>query len=628
MLKSRRVDIDILRAISVISVIIFHLDKTFFPLGYLGVDIFFVISGYLITKIISKELENNKFSFKHFYLRRIKRILPAFLVVLFTALVGMFFILLSADFKFFTESLLASLAFVPNIYFWITGGYFGSNDELKPLLHLWSLGVEEQFYFFFPVIFFLIFKNFSKLIYKILFILIIIFFSYSINIFFIIKGHLDPNFFLLPSRAWQFGLGAVAALLPLLNLKYRIYNSFFIYFACILIIFNFFQITPGVPHATLISIGSAIILYLEIEKKSYLYKLINLKVLIFTGLISYSLYLWHWPIISLLKYINIDDLNFHQITISVLITYLLAALTWRFVEQPFLNKKKPKKIFKFVSLSYFFLITVSLIILFSKNLPSRYEQLPNKLAKAVGSTYHCSILDYRKFGDSYACVVNNIKKTETEVVLFGNSHAHMYGWGLKEALIKSKKKGLTIPLNNCLPTIDKNISKLCLKKTKKYFKEIINNKNINTVIIGLTWYSKDLVDEKENQYSSFKKRDESLVYLIEKLKKREKKVFLIGPVEIPGYKLSSIVSRELAFKKGTPRKLFVPKKKFENKYKESIEFFKQKLGINFLETYKSLCDIKNCYFADNNGSNFSDSNHLSNYGSKKMEKYFTRILRD
>ena len=227
MQKSRRVDIDILRAISVISVIIFHLDKTFFPLGYLGVDIFFVISGYLITKIISKELENNKFSFKHFYLRRIKRILPAFLVVLFTALVGMFFILLSADFKFFTESLLASLAFVPNIYFWITGGYFGSNDELKPLLHLWSLGVEEQFYFFFPVIFFLIFKNFSKLIYKILFILIIIFFSYSINIFFIIKGHLDPNFFLLPSRAWQFGLGAVAALLPLLNLKYRIYNSDF-----------------------------------------------------------------------------------------------------------------------------------------------------------------------------------------------------------------------------------------------------------------------------------------------------------------------------------------------------------------------------------------------------------------
>ena len=292
----------------------------------------------------------------------------------------------------------------------------------------------------------------------------------------------------------------------------------------------------------------------------------------------------------------------------------------------FFIQKKSKEIFKFVLFSYLFLISISLIVLFNKNLPSRYEQLPNKLAEAVGSTYHCSILDYRKFGDSYACVINNAVKTKPEVVLFGNSHAHMYGWGLKEALIKKRKKGLTIPLNSCLPTIDKNLSKLCLEKSKKYFNEIINDKKIKTIIIGLTWRSVNLMDKDGNKDSNFRTRDESLVYLIKELKKNDKNVFLIGPIEIPNFKLSSIASRELAFKKHTARAFSVPKNNFDDKFKVSVDFFRKELGKNFLETYKSLCDLKNCYFVDDLGSNFSDSNHLSNYGSKKMEKYFLEIF--
>ena len=627
MKEFRRTDIDVLRAISVVSVIVFHLDKTFFPLGYLGVDIFFVISGYLITKIIVKELKNKRFSFIKFYLRRVRRILPAFLIVLFTTLVVAFFFLLTADLKAFVESLLSSLGFFPNIYFWITGGYFGSNDELKPLLHLWSLGVEEQFYLFFPIVFFLIFKNFSKLSYKVLFILLIVFISYSLNIFFISKGHLDPNFFLFPARIWQFGLGVIAAILPLLKFRNINYNSYITYLACILILLNFCKILPILPHATLISIGTALILYIKIEKSNFLFRLINFKVLIFTGLISYSLYLWHWPIISLIKYAKLGNLSSTDILVSLITTYLLASATWKFVEQPFLKSKKNKIVLQFISVSYLILIITSVIILFNKNLPSRYEKFPNKIAESVGSTYHCSILDYRKFGDSYACVINNFTNTEPEIVLFGNSHAHMYGWGLKKALVKNKKQGLTIPLNSCLPTIDKNISKSCLEKSRKYFDSIIKNKKIKTVIIGLTWDSNSLVDENYNRFKGVIKRDESLLHTINEFKKNNKKVFLIGPIEIPGFKLSSIVSRELAFKKKTAKNLSSPREYFDNKYRNSINFFKKKLGDNFLETHKSLCDLKNCYFADDNGSNFSDSNHLSSYGSTKMAKYFLKIFR-
>ena len=154
--SARRADIDTLRAISVVSVIIFHLDQTLFPNGYLGVDIFFVISGYVITKSILKGLNNNQFSFLNFYIKRIKRIFPVFLVVLLTTFIFAIFILLIADLNRFLESLISSLGLVSNFYFWITGNILSTNDQLKPLLHIWSLSVEEQFYLFFPIFLYLL----------------------------------------------------------------------------------------------------------------------------------------------------------------------------------------------------------------------------------------------------------------------------------------------------------------------------------------------------------------------------------------------------------------------------------------------------------------------------------------
>ena len=188
MIKERRVEIDSLRAVSIISVIVFHLDRYFFPNGYLGVDLFFVISGYLITRSILNDYKKNNFSFYKFYLRRIRRIFPVLLTVLIFVFFSGYFILLTPDLKKFSLSLLTSLGFISNFYFWITGGYFSINDELKPLLHLWSLSVEEQFYLFFPILIFLIFKYTKKINFFLIFILIITFISFAINIFFISKG--------------------------------------------------------------------------------------------------------------------------------------------------------------------------------------------------------------------------------------------------------------------------------------------------------------------------------------------------------------------------------------------------------------------------------------------------------
>ena len=199
----------------------------------------------------------------------------------------------------------------------------------------------------------------------------------------------------------------------------------------------------------------------------------------------------------------------------------------------------------------------------------------------------------------------------------------MYGWPVKDLLIENNKKGLSIPLNRCLPTIDKNLNYNCLVKAKEYFNSIIKDNRLNTVIIGLTWHSINLVDENNYSYSTSEERNKSLIFLIEKLEANNKNVFLIGPILTPNYNLASTVSRNLVYGKKIDYKLFEPINKFNELYYEDISFFKNKLKENFLLPHEYFCDKANCYFADKLGSNFSDKNHLSQYGALKLKELFS-----
>ena len=624
----RRIDIDSLRAVSVISVIIFHLDQSFFPNGYLGVDIFFVISGYVITRSILKKYKEKKFKFLNFYFNRIKRIFPVLLVVLLTTFLLALFVLLTADLKRFLESLITSLGFVSNFYFWITGGYFSTNDQLKPLLHLWSLSVEEQFYLFFPFFIFLAFKLSKKINFYLFLTFTILFISFCLNLFFISKGHRDVIFFMFPARIWQFGLGVFFAFLPNLNIKNAWYDFFYLTLAILLIVFNFIYIIKYLPDATLMCMGVALILYKSINEKNYLSQIFQFRPLIFLGLISYSLYLWHWPIISLLKYIYIDGLTYQIILLSIFLIFSLSCLSWKFIEQPFLYNYSKKSILIFVVTSYLILLLSASAILQYKDFPSRYKKFPNLLANAIGSTYNCSISKYIKFGDTYACLINSQSKTPAKTVLFGNSHAYMYGWPFEEYLKDKNETGIVIQLSSCLPFIDKNISKKCLSKAKSYYNEIIENKDLKNVIIGFTWYSKRLTDNQGKKINdiNFKFRKQSIDFLIENLNKHNKNVYLIGPIEIPKKQFSAEkISRELAFKKIDNYNFFIKKDNFDNNYNKIIEYYVKNLEFNFLQPHKILCDNENCFFADKEGSFFSDGNHLSKYGSLKMIPLFDKI---
>ena len=360
----RRKDIDVLRALAVLPVIFFHFKQEYFPLGYLGVDIFFVISGYLIAKIILKDLTNNSFSYVDFYTRRIKRILPAFLFVIFISSFFAIFILLDSDLQAFSESVISSLFFVQNIYYWVTGGYFGTENELKPLLHLWSLGIEIQFYIFFPIFFIFLYKikfTFKKII---IFTILISLISLLLNVFLIFKGHRDSLFFLFPFRIWEFGLGILTALFQNKYKNYFFFEKYRTVVGLIFIIFNYTYKINYLPDSFLICIGTALLLYRENVTKNFFHKFFNSNVLIFIGLISYSLYLWHWPVATYLKYISVDKLSNNYIFFGILLTVIFSLFSWKYVEKPFLeNKEKSKFIFKYVFILYCLLASSSLLTL-------------------------------------------------------------------------------------------------------------------------------------------------------------------------------------------------------------------------------------------------------------------------
>ncbi len=329
-----RPEIDGLRAIAIISVIIFHIDKNILKGGFLGVDIFFVISGYLITSILYNDLLNNKFSIKKFYIHRITRLIPMISITFFmTVILSVMFMIPSEIIKY-SESLFFSSIFFSNIYFWREDGYFRNIDLEKPLLHFWSLSIEEQFYLIFPLFIFLLFRYKQNIFIYIMFFLLL---SFLINIFSDINSDIgnEAIFYLLPTRGWEILFGSLCALIKFkINIKKK---SFFSYFGFILIISSLLFVSSNftVPsqYTLPVVLGTSMII-LFTSKDDLLGQLLSHKILVKIGLISFSLYLIHHPIFAFIRVYDFDNkLNF-LIPASLFIIFPLSYITWKYIEVP------------------------------------------------------------------------------------------------------------------------------------------------------------------------------------------------------------------------------------------------------------------------------------------------------
>lgn len=351
-----REDIDGLRAFSVLSVLFFHFSFPWFSGGFVGVDVFFVISGYLITSIILADLRKNKFSILQFYERRIRRIFPALFTVLLTTFVVAYFTLMPVDMKDFSRSLAAASGFVANMFFWKTSGYFAAPSEMKPLLHTWSLSVEEQFYILYPAAIILCMRLLPRFLKKLIFLSCLL--SFLLSAVTIIRFE-NANFYLLPLRGWEILLGASIAvggkqLHSILRLSHGKLEILSLLAGALLLFPTIFYskatLFPG-PLALPPCLGAAIFIWAGIERgnKTWIARILSCKPCVWLGLVSYPLYLWHWPVYTLAKYVlGREGLELWETGCVFVLSIILAVGTYRLIEHPFRMKKifsTPKSIY-------------------------------------------------------------------------------------------------------------------------------------------------------------------------------------------------------------------------------------------------------------------------------------------
>ena len=342
-----RPEIDGLRAIAVISVIIYHLNENWLPGGFLGVDIFFVISGFLITGIIITEIQQNSFSFKQFYTRRIKRIYPAFITVM--ALVSFIAsaIFIYNDFNKLRKTIELAIAFLSNFYLGLTQGYFDLSANENPALHIWSLAVEEQYYLIFPLILILAYKKFREI--KVLFIITLILFFILLSTSFIPASFYkevlhQPNIYYLSNlRFPELLVGSLLAIYHNLSASKQASNviailSTLLLFSCLFLMNNNIAFIPGVT-LILPCIFTALIIHTTSQNNIIKLCLSN-KAIVFIGKISYSLYLYHWIFIALAYYITGEkQINNQSIAIVTVLTIIFSVLSYYLIEQPIRKSK-------------------------------------------------------------------------------------------------------------------------------------------------------------------------------------------------------------------------------------------------------------------------------------------------
>ena len=526
-----RSDIDGLRAIAILSVVGYHIGIPGTGGGYVGVDIFFVISGYLITSIISREIDNGNFSLIRFYERRVRRILPALAVVLIATLIWGWFSLLPAEFADFSKSLLTAIVSCSNIFFSQQSGYFDGPRDMKPLLHTWSLGVEEQFYVVLPLILIVIYRSWRNR--RKVWIASIAFVSFAISAVGVVYFPIGA-FFRLESRAWELMCGSLLAIGMFPIIRGTVGRNLASASGLLMILiaiakYDDFTPFPGIA-ALLPCAGCMLVISAGQSGASIVRRILSLPQVAFVGLISYSLYLWHWPI---LVYARIHPLSWMSVgrpysrVILLFDMFMIAILSWRFVEMPFrsgAHAPSRRPLFVTAALTYGALATFSLAVIGARGAPARFTPEAARIASFEAEG-----------GDRLAeregtCLVGgpnssgiNVKDCLTEdasrpnFLLFGDSHAAHLWYGLSRQFPELNIMQATAA--TCKPLIQvKKAEPYCQNLRDMIFAKYLASHHVDGVILSGAWTPSDMAP---------------LAGTLDLFQKLGAKVYLVGPN--PGY---------------------------------------------------------------------------------------------
>ena len=626
-----RTEIDGLRALAIISVVIYHFFPHIMPNGFLGVDIFFVISGYLITDhFISLQKNNTTNSLRVFYERRIKRLLPALFVFFTLTTLVLINIFLNSDINKYASSLVAAKTFWSNFYFWRDGGYFGTSDQLKPLLHIWSLSVEEQFYILYPTFILIgiwIRKKLKIPISYLVFALTIL--SFLLWIYLHHIGGANPAFFLLPTRAWQFGLGGFLVFMNLNSNNSKSSNLNVILIISVLaLFFGLLANTDLIIQTIMVSLGATFFIYSSFKSKLSLLWIFKNIFAVWIGRISYSIYLYHWPIAVILVYYFVDSPPFFTSVIGIFLSLIFGYLSYKYIETPF------RRHFKFVHTILLIiictLISLSAIKFVNQNTSENFIE---KWSVTNGSNYRCPVSSYYLYGtSSRACVIEEGLKFKPTIAIFGNSHAQMYAPLIAEAIKNKGYRGILIPMSGCLPTVKLNRAVSCIDIANSTLNSILDDKDIKHVFLSMTWYRDNYTNISGELFGT----DElvgAIINTINQLKMSGKSVSVMSPIAIPNFPIASELPRKFKFNHlslmDIKEKTYIDRKIFNSKFNNINNELKKYLGNNYIEVFDDLCDSNYCYYAKDEIMYFADSDHLSQYSLKFLngtQAQITRVL--
>ena len=648
-----RADIDGLRAVAIISVLLFHFFPETLGSGFIGVDIFFVISGFLISSIILNDLKKEQFNFKHFYSKRIKRIFPALLVVVSFSLIVGYLMLYPDEYKQLAKHTIGASTFINNVMLWRESGYFDNASDTKPLLHLWSLGIEEQFYVIWPIILLLIWKKqYSFIFLSLLFILI----SFFLNIYFV-SSHPSATFFLPFTRVWELLIGFVVAYLLFIknkdieNIRYK-YSKILSIIGLSLLIIGFIIISKNnlFPSwfALLPTFGAALIIFSN-DKSWFNKYVLSQKLFVMIGLISYPLYLWHYPLLVFTRIITNDTASDILKIIILLISVLLAWITYQFIEKPIRFKKKNSVTILIFGMFMVFLIGV---YIFTQNGLRDRSFVQNNITLESGNDGGTEIGLIRECGLSKNNVTFTYDKPfrlcfkdsreNIKYALIGDSKAQALFDGLVRTST-NKGRWLGIGGNSTSGDINSN-----LKHSKLYniaIESLLINKEIKTVILSSAVYK--LFELKTNRHidnlplsNNYENAKKGLLLQINKLIKAGKKVVLVVDNPTLAEPRDCVIRKSrlslftndngiLKLPKGCSvsiKKHMKLSEQYLNLLNEIQNTNPQKIAI--FDTLNYLCDTDNgvCNISKNGRMLYSYSNHISDYAAGLIGKDLNKFL--
>lgn len=596
-------------------VIFFHAGFEFFSGGFIGVDVFFVISGYLITTILIEDIENNRFSVSNFYERRARRILPALFFVILLCILPALFWLTADEMKDFSQSLIAVSLFASNFHFWRETGYFDTAAEQQPLLHTWSLAVEEQYYVLFPILLYAAWRWKKKRAFQVVLAVAVLSFAFSEWGW---RNNETANFYFPITRAWELLAGSLAAFIISEHGARKSELLSCVGLAAIATSISTFDETTPFPSAyALIPVIGTVLLILFAANGTLVARLLSNKLFVGIGLISYSAYLWHQPLFAFARIRSLEHPEPELMTGLAILSLMLAAVSWKYVERPFREKKLASS--KATMFAVSGIASVGFIFL---GLLGHFGILRSLPSTWYDSSYAGEHLPWKSLSQN----------KNASFVLVGDSHAKQYFRGLREHIgpgsMLTESACLSLPYltNVYRDQAEERIS--CINLYQRVLAYISENQKIDTVFLA-SRYKKKLYDlelrreigilkpENHHALQTFERRLRELISMFPK----NVRLILIG--NVPS---AAVAQREM---KNGMIKCLVVSSNCPTEYDRSMREGRhindllrrasdEHTNVEFFDPADALCDSSKCYLVKNGQLIYSDHAHLTNFGANAV----------